>query len=414
MIKTIDVDQLKPGMFIERLDRSWFTTPFFRHRFLLKDDEEITLLKRNGVRRVVIDLEKGQDVDEPLVLPSEQAPVPKPTISSEPVSSAPPEKEVTRRLSREEIKVAQHVHAEAMSTVQSVLEGFNGAARPNGSALLGLASQMQKFLQTHRSGMITAMLLRQMREYDETLFSHVVDVGLLSMIVGIDQKLSSTTLEHLAVGAMLHDIGELRLPRNVFRTTGTGDERERTLKHQHPAIGLTMLSRMDEISDEARRIVVEHHERIDGSGYPAKLQRSSIASLSQLVSLIDAYVTLITSRGGRPAISPPQAIRHLYQLALRLQFDQTLVEQMIHSLGVYPIGSFVELNTGEQALVVDVHTGVTVKPWVKLLSDTHGQLLTEPFVLDLADPNCAIPPREIIRDLNGGMDRLDIAKYLEN
>ncbi|HJU04494.1 MAG TPA: DUF3391 domain-containing protein [Nitrospiraceae bacterium] len=414
--KMIHVDQLKPGMFIDRLDRSWLMTPFFCHRFMLRDESDIALLKRHGICHVVIDPSKGCDVDDPATSypaltekgPERIAPVIDPP--ARPSLSQPPSK---RRLTRDEINVAQQVQAQAITTVQRILEGFHGSARPNATPLFAVAAQLQEFLRTHRTGMMTAVLLRQLQEYDETLFSHVVDVAVLSLVVGIDQGFSASDLTSLAVGAMLHDVGELRLPRNVFRTTGTGDDRTGILKHQHPALGWTMLSKADGLPENACRVVAEHHERIDGSGYPNKYRGAAISALSQLVGLIDSYTTLITNRGGRPALSPAQAIRHLYQLARRLQFDQGLVEHMIHSLGVYPIGSVVELNTGEHAIVVDRNSGDTVKPPVKLLSDSRGILLPEPFVVDLADSN-SMPPRQIVRDLNHGMGQLDIARYLEH
>ncbi len=410
-VRTIPIEELRPGMFVERLDRSWLTTPFFRHRFVLRDEGEIEILKRHGIRRVVVDFSKSEEVEA-------QAPpaVARPGPDLPEPASPPPLRihgpSPAAVPSRKDMKIARLVHAEAVSAVERMFAGTTTAARIDTPALRSMVGRIRDRLTEHRAAALAAVRLQQLQRYDRNLFAHVVDVSVLSMAVGIEQGLDPVRLEELALGALLHDIGEMRLPRNLFRKAGELLDYERTVMQQHPTLGLAMLGAGD-VPAVVRHILVQHHERIDGSGYPCQLAGEALAPESQLVGLMDVYDAMVTSRGGRPAIPPPQAIRRLYQLGLAKQFSPVLVEQVIQCLGVYPIGSVVELNTGERAVVVAVNPSVSLKPSVKLITDPKGRLYAEPLLLDLSAPDEAGRAKTIRRDLDPAREACDVVPYLE-
>jgi len=412
--KTIPIEQLKLGMYIERLDRSWLTTPFFRHRFILRDEEDITLLKRYGIKCVVIDPNKGLDVEErraalPIATPG-PAPEPPPTAPSPANHETPAQPACIP--SREEVAIARLVHTESVTAIQRILEGITSAVRLDSPALHTMVGRIHDRLVEHRSAMMTVTRLQQLQRFDGHIFSHVVNVSVLAMAIGIEQDLDAQTLEEMALGALLHDVGEVRLPLNLFRKGDALSAAERSLIQQHPQLGLTLLNDTDEVSPTVRRIVAEHHERNNGTGYPAGLRASDIAPLSQLVGLVDVYDALVTSRYGRPAITPPQAIRQIYKLGLAGEFDKVQVEHMIQCLGVYPIGSLVELSTGERAVVVSVKPELSVKPSLKIISDAKGQYYAEPLLIDLSEPEPDAPARSILHDLDPHHERCRVESYL--
>ncbi len=421
--KTIPIDQLKLGMFIERLDRSWLTTPFFRHRFVLRNEEDLVLLRQYGIKRVVIDPTKGLDVDEraDLLDPAageavQQPPVPPVTVPPEPKPAPTPRSPATRPASmpsREEVAVARLVHTESVTAIQRILEGITSAVRLDSPALRTMVTRIHDRLIEHRSAMMTVTRLQQLQRFDAHIFSHVVNVSVLAMAIGIDQDLDGQTLEELAMGALLHDVGELRLPLNLFRKGDALTAQERNLIQQHSRLGLTMVSDSSGMPETIRRIIVEHHERYNGSGYPSQLRGEAIAPLSQLVGLVDVYDALVTSRYGRPAITPPQAIRQIYKLGLAGQFAQTQVEHMIQCLGVYPIGSLVELSTGERAVVVSIKPELSVKPSLKIISDAKGHHYPEPLLIDLSERDEDGPTRAILRDLDPHREDCRIEAYLD-
>ena len=415
--KTIGIEELKVGMYIERLDRSWLTTPFFRHRFILRDEADIRLLKKYGIKRIVIDPAKGLDVghhvpsahvgaDEP-ILPELPPPVP---ASSDPHSSSSARRPASIP-SHEEVAIAGLVHSEAVTAIQRIVEGITSAVRLDSPALNAMVTRIRDRLVANRSAMMTATRLQQLQRFDAPIFSHVVNVSVLAMAIGIEQDLDEQTLEELALGALLHDIGEARLPRNLFRKGEALTPSERHLLHQHPALGLAMVQESSEMTEAIRRIICEHHERYDGSGYPSQLRAEAIAPLSQLVGLVDVYDALVTSRYGRPAMTPPQAIRQVYKLGLAGQFHKTQVEHMIQCLGVYPIGSLVELSTGERAVVVSTKPELSVKPSLKIICDAKGRPYPSPLLIDLSEPDEG-PARAIVRDLDPQQEECRIEAYL--
>lgn len=413
-MKTIPIEQLKLGMYIERLDRSWLTTPFLRHRFVLRDPHDITLLKQYGIKSVIIDPTKGLDTDEHSAAPT--TPPPDPVQALAPPAQPMPEKTDTSPNTslptREEIAIARLVHSESVTAIQRILEGITSAVRFDSPALHTMVGRIHTRLIEHRSAMMTVARLQQIQRFDAHIFSHVVNVSVLAMAIGIEQNLDAQTLEELAMGALLHDVGEVRLPLNLFRKGDAITAHERTLIQQHPRLGATMLNESHEVSSTVRRIIAEHHERNNGTGYPTGLHGADIAPLSQLVGMVDAYDALVTSRYGRPAITPPQAIRHIYKLGLAGQFDKGQVEHLIQCLGVYPIGSLVELSTGERAVVVSVRPELSMKPSLKIISDAKGRHYAEPLLLDLSDPESGSPERSIRRDLDPYREQCRIESYL--
>ena len=420
--KTIPIEKLKLGMFVERLDRSWLTTPFFRHRFILRSEDDIAAMKRYGIKQVVIDPTKGLDVEGPTAAdhcatpePVRQHDAASPPATPLPLQAVPSDSTTRPRSipSREELAIARLVHSESVTAIQRILEGITSAVRLDSPALQTMVTRIHDRLTENRSAMMTVIRLQQLQRFDAHIFSHVVNVSVLAMAIGIEQELDARTLEELALGALLHDVGELRLPLNLFRKGDALTAPERELLHQHPRLGLTVLGNSQEITDSIRRIIVEHHERYDGSGFPSHLREEAIAPLSQLVGLVDVYDTLVSSRYGKPAITPPQAIRHIYKLGLAGQFHKTQVEHMIQCLGVYPIGSLVELSTGEHAVVVSTRPELSVKPSLKIISDPKGHYYPEPLLIDLSEPDETGPARSILHDLDPQREECHVEMFLE-
>lgn len=420
--KTIPIEELKLGMFVERLDRSWLTTPFFRHRFVLRNADDIALMKRYGIKQVVIDPTKGLDIEEaatarPSDMPeaAQQQESASPQGTPVPVQAAPAHStnHPISIPSREELAIARLVHSESVTAIQRILEGITSAVRLDSPALQMMVTRIHGRLTENRSAMMTITRLQQLQHFNAHIFSHVVNVSVLAMAIGIEQDLDAQTLEELALGALLHDVGEMRLPLNLFQKGDALSAPERSLLHQHPRLGLTMLSDSRETTETIHRIIVEHHERYDGSGYPSQLHGEAIAPLSQLVGLVDVYDALVTSRYGRPAMTPPQAIRQIYKLGLAGQFHKTQVEHMIQCLGVYPIGSLVELSTGERAVVVSTRPELSVKPSLKIISDAKGRHYPEPLLIDLSEPDEGAPARSILRDLDPQQEACRIETFLE-
>jgi HD-GYP domain-containing protein (c-di-GMP phosphodiesterase class II) len=251
--KRVSVSQLKPGVYVVDLDRSWFQTRFYFHRRLIKDKKDIEELKKHGIREVVIDIGRGADVEAPLAdplpetamaVPSEEAPA----VEPRPASAG----EIALRPLTQELEAARTIHAEAMAEAQKIFDGVASGSPVNSPAA--------KKVVTDLLGSITRspeanLLLTQMRRFQSDLFTHAVNVCVLCLVIGKSEEFESD-ISALGLGALLHDVGKTRLPRNLIRRKEFYSESERNLLQQHPKIGAVLLEPSETIPNLTRRIVM--------------------------------------------------------------------------------------------------------------------------------------------------------------
>lgn len=415
--KTIPVDQLKVGMFIVGMDRSWFHTPFFSHRWLLKRDEDLTRLKTSGIKEVTIDVSIGVDAEPPARMTPEPSETPR--GGGGPDAAAMDGGEPARRRDEErdtrleqQVELGRKVRADALLAVERIFSGIKTGAPVDCPALRTVVEGFFARLSEHPVAALTLVQLQQMQRLDGDIFAHAVDVCVLSLIVGRAQGLDAGTLEAVGMGALLHDIGETRLPQNLLHQPGYVNE-GRGLFQAHPKIGAAMLAGEKDLPPCAKAVVAQHHERLNGSGYPDGLGGARLPLPSQIVGLVDVYDAMASRRGGRPPLSPGQAVRQLYQLGLKEQYDRALVELLIQCLGVYPFGSLVELSTGERAVVYAVNPEERLRPSVKLIADAQGRPYPQARLVDLSAPPPGEIERTVLRVLDASAERVDVLQYCD-
>ena len=501
-VKTITIDQLKPGMFIVGMDQPWHRTPFLFHKRLIRHREDIDLLRRHGINKVTIDPSRGLDLDadsseealkpdsaekntEPLQPPctqeealpsnaqeaaaapqpshagkpvaSEVAPQPassvkmkaarpqspgtqqdtpshaqetaaaaQPSHAGKPVASEKPSQKAALPQSpgklhdapppsnaREQAAAAQETYKEAICSMERMFDELEAGIVPRTDTLQTVVANVLTRVLDDGASMLSLLSLQKMKRFDRTLASHSLDVCTLSLIVAHDCGVAEGDLETLGAGALLHDIGYIRLPRNLYRRSHDLTEQERTMMQQHPALGLAILRDAKEDREAVVRIVVEHHECSNGSGFPHKLKGDSLSVLAQLVGLVDVYDGMVSRRGGRPAMLPHDAIRQLFRLGETGQYPKDLIQTMIGSLGVYPIGSLVLMNTGEQAVVVGMNYTQRLKPVVKVITGPQGGSYLTPVRVDLGAQASGTTARTITKVLDPLHERVNVAMFLD-
>jgi HD-GYP domain-containing protein (c-di-GMP phosphodiesterase class II) len=422
MTKRIHINQLQPGMYVVGLDKSWWQTPFLSHKWTVRGPEDIAKLREAGVNAVDIDPARGGDVEaavpsvteSPAIAPNETAPAAQlePSTSGETLSASLPATlqpflaDIT-----EAMPAARTARTEALAILEGIFEGMK-IGRPIDSPAIKHAVSGLLVTILHRPE--ASFVLTQMQRFEAALLAHSVDVCVLSLVIGKQQGLPKERLEILGVGAMLHDIGKTRLPRNLLRKSNGYSPQAQKLLNEHPRLGASLLSHSENLGSEVLRIIVEHHERADGSGFPEGRTAADLSPLSQLVSIVNLYDGFVSGHSGHVAHLPTQALRRLYKMG---QAGQLLSEQValtIRALGVYPLGAVVELNTGERGIVVATRTDESLKPTVFVACDAAGQLLTEPRLVDLLAPAADEPVQMITRPLEAKAVPLSIAQYFQN
>jgi HD-GYP domain-containing protein (c-di-GMP phosphodiesterase class II) len=225
--------------------------------------------------------------------------------------------------------------------------------------------------------------LSHLKTYDDYLFLHSVNVAMLALIIGREMKLEATELRDLGLAALLHDVGMTRISGkiNLHNHVLAADEWPEVKRH--PEYGYEMLQGAPTLSEAVILGVWEHHERLDGSGYPQGLTGEAIHLFARIVAVADVYDACISPRKYRRSFSPHEALKNL--LGESHLFDIGVLKAFIISMAVYPIGTYVRLNTGEAGKVIGVNNGAPFRPEVRLLLDRQQQPLIPSVRISLAE-----------------------------
>lgn len=404
-LKRISIAQLIPGMFIVEMDVPWYRTPFLSHKWLIKDRLTIQQMIDCGVQTVTIDVSKGRDV-EPTA--SGKQPAETEILSEKETVGTPDQPD------RSQTNSAHAMYAEAHEAMERIFADLEHNLPPSPLTAKAVVSGVLAQILNDRTALMTHLAFQKLKRFDDSLAAHSLDTCILSMIVAVESGLDETSQAHLGMGALLHDVGYSRLPRNLVRKRDECGDQERLVLRQHPALGVTVLAEFEGLDDDVRRVVAEHHERGDGSGFPSARTQDTISQLATIVGIVDWYDGMTSRRGGRPAMLPHDAVRRLFLAGEKNQFDKSLIETVIRSIGVYPTGSLVRLNTGEQAVVVAVNPQERLKPRVKIIGGPRGESYAPPPCIDLAAQTETRAPRSVAQVLDPAHDRVNLAMYLDD
>jgi putative nucleotidyltransferase with HDIG domain len=227
----------------------------------------------------------------------------------------------------------------------------------------------------------TAIKLLDVELHDQYTFLHSVNVGLIFLAL-CNKQIGSDKLEDLTMGAVFHDVGKTKVPVELLNKNGALTQEEFEIVKKHAKIGYDMLSALGGFSDEALEIVHHHHERWDGSGYPDKLKEKEISPNAQLAAVCDVYDALTTSRPYRNKMDFASAMSTIIKASGK-HFSPSSVNKLWTTLGLYPVGTFVKLNTGDIGVVRNVNPDFVTMPIVAILYDTNLRSLDTPKVVNL-------------------------------
>jgi putative nucleotidyltransferase with HDIG domain len=253
--------------------------------------------------------------------------------------------------SKQDTKKANNLLKERAATFQSISS---------------IAADLMDELLDKRNLLINLVDIKSMDNYT---YQHSVNVAVLSLILGLQLNLNRYDLYELCVGALLHDIGKMLIPKELILKPGKlTDEEFNTIKN-HALMGYDYLKGIPEISSHARVIALQHHEKYDGNGYPEKRAASEITLLARIVSIADVYDALTSDRPYRRAMSPNDALEYIMGIG-STQFDFKLVKAFAKIIVPYPEGTIIKLSNGDYAVVEEVFPNYPLRPMVKIVKST--------------------------------------------
>ncbi|PKM82632.1 MAG: HD-GYP domain-containing protein [Firmicutes bacterium HGW-Firmicutes-14] len=224
--------------------------------------------------------------------------------------------------------------------------------------------------------------LADIRILDDYTFAHSVNVCILSISTGVVMGYSKNRLRELGIGALLHDVGKMNIPDEILQKRGPLTEKEFEEIKRHTLLGFEMLSQYADITWNAARISLQHHECFNGSGYPWGINDKDIHEYSKIVAVSDVYDALTADRVYKNAILPYEAMEIIIASS-GYQFDPEIVKLFVEHCEIYPVGSIVELNSGETGVVIDVNRGLPTRPMVQVIADIEGNELDNGPEIDL-------------------------------
>lgn len=271
------------------------------------------------------------------------------------------------------------VYKDAIDVVKNVMGDIRLGKLPKSEVVNHVVDEMTEHILCDTNAMIG---LTMIKDYDNYLYNHSVNVGILSIALGKFLKLERNELQALGVGSLLHDVGKTGVAEDIIKKPGglSSDEWEKV--KEHPVLGSRITDRMEGIEEAVGRIVFEHHVRFDHSGYPKS--EATIHPLSMIVSVADAYDALTTLRAYQRPYHPVEAIKILRNLAGK-HFDPETVKAFENMVGFYPVGTLVRLSTNEVGIVTRINHEFSDCPTVKVLYDSDVNEIPEPFEIDLLE-----------------------------
>ncbi len=251
----------------------------------------------------------------------------------------------------------------------------------------------------------------RLRDEDVNTYNHGVKVALYLIALGRQLGLPKQQLSHLGMIGMLADVGKIRLPRALLDKPGMLAPQEYELIKKHVRLGLEALRKSGPLPPEIEQGIAQHHERLDGSGYPRGLKGGEISIYGRMAAIADSFSALITPRAYANALAPQDALMNLYEWA-GTSFHEPLIEQFVQAIGVFPVGSLVELSSGEVAIVVAHNRVRRLEPKVLVLTWPDKTPLARPIERDLLKQSRTASVRlRIVRGLAAGAYGLKLRDY---
>jgi HD-GYP domain-containing protein (c-di-GMP phosphodiesterase class II) len=356
--KRIPVEELRFGMYVAELDRPWTDTPFLFQGFVLSTQKQLEVLKQY-CRSVVVDAERSE-----------------PGVAQAGATQAYAEKASVAQ----ELAPARAAYGSSRNLMHDVLASVRIGRSLDAKRIASAVSAMAESVLRNPDALLLLSQLRAKGEYNE---SHALDVSIYMITFGRFLELDPDRVELLGYLGLLQDVGKLRLPRHLLDRRGGLSAEELALAQRHVEYSVEILRGTPGLPAELPRLAALHHERHDGSGYPAGLRGGQIGLLGSIAAIVDTYDALTVQRPHADAVSPSAAISTLYKGRGTL-FDAHLVEQFIRCIGIFPVGSLVELNSGEVGVVIAQNPARRLAPRVLVIRDAAGNPMIPQKLLDLS------------------------------
>lgn len=377
MLKRIAVKDIQLGIYICEFCGSWMEHPFWKTKFLLTDEKDLHAIQTSGIKELWIDVSKGADVSADIQGKSEE----EVARETEAVLLEANKSQRKEKVSIEdEIKTAAKLCDKAK---EAVIEMFSDARMgkaiqvENARALIDDISN-SVLRQPH-----ALISLARLKNADEYTYMHSVAVCALMIALARQLALDEDMIREAGFAGLLHDIGKVGIPMNVLNKPGKLTDSEFAIVKAHPEVGAKILIASYQVSPLVLDVCLHHHEKVDGTGYPRGLKGDTISLLAKMGAVCDVYDAITSNRPYKKGWAPADSIRKMAEWS-KGHFDESVFQAFVKTVGIYPTGSLVRLESGRLAVVVEQNEGSLLNPRVKIFFSAKTKMPLIQETLDLA------------------------------
>ncbi|MFZ6767052.1 HD-GYP domain-containing protein [Undibacterium sp. Di26W] len=387
MLKKIEIDRLRVGMYVQELCSSWIDTPFWQKSFMLIDPEELKKIQATRIRQAWIDTSKGLDVlleagskpeagSAPVAVPLS------PSIPTAPVAPTAPRQVAVVSMDEELGRASQIVN----KTKQAVYTMFH-EARMGKAVDVGNAQNMVEEIADSVMRNPGALIgLARLKTKDDYTYMHSVAVCALMVALSKQLGLNEEETREAGLAGLLHDIGKMMVSADILNKPGKLTDAEFVSVKEHPAAGYKMLKESEAVSAVALDVCLHHHEKMDGSGYPNRLKGEEISLYARMGAVCDVYDAITSNRPYKQGWCPAESLRKMAEWSSG-HFDEKVFQAFVKSIGIFPVGTLVRLESGRLGVVVEQQVGKSLLlPKVRIFFSLRsmGYIATE--LIDLSRP----------------------------
>lgn len=267
--------------------------------------------------------------------------------------------------------------------VKEMIEGYCREGKADNSSVMNSVNSVIEDILSNKNVLIN---VAELSSTDNNIYSHSVNVCVLATIIGTHMGYGMSKLNDIAAGAMLHDIGKIKImnDKKLVSEFKTKEELNKYIELNHPKVGYDLLGDQRLWNAHVKVAALMHHERSDGSGFPLKLAGDEINQTAKIVAICDVFDNLIAGRNTGEPKTVYEVIEYLVGMS-NVYFDEEMVRKFTANIAAFPTGSGVVLSSTEKGLVVKQNNSMPMRPVVKVIYDKYGNVLLEPYEIDLLE-----------------------------
>jgi HD-GYP domain-containing protein (c-di-GMP phosphodiesterase class II) len=380
MLKKIPVSQLRMGMHMHKLEGAWLSHSFWRTKFVIDSTEDLARLHSCGVAECWIDTALGLDVATPPAEAPARAPAaPAAAAAGRAAPAAPPTGD---RPMAEELREAAAICNRARGKVLAMFNEARMGRTIDTEGCLPLVDDIAASMQRNPGALVS---LARLKSKDSYSYMHSVAVCALMVSLARQQGMDEARCREAGLAGLMHDVGKALMPLEVLNKPGKLTDEEFAIMRTHPERGGTLLEAAN--APSALDVVLHHHERMDGTGYPHRLPGEQISLLARMGAICDVYDAITSNRPYKAGWDPAVSIARM--ASWKGHFDEKLFAGFVQSLGIYPTGSRVKLASGKLAVVVEQNPHNLVAPVVKTFYSINSKMRVAPARIDLSRKDCS-------------------------